>query len=142
MNTPEKLNMDDYNDLFDRLSSLGINVGLDKDENVPHAFFEALDYVANYCGDKAHGREVTFEKLADAFPSVREEARREAYEEGARLQFENSRVEIAEAREEAKRERDEEIETMREIIKSIQSYSPDGEIGTLCEQALSNPTNE
>lgn len=54
-----------YQNMFDDLSELGT-----AHPNLPTHFYEALDFVANFCGDKAFDREVTMDAPEVAFESV------------------------------------------------------------------------
>lgn len=64
-------------EVFDVLSRYFMN----HPEAPSGTLLEAVDYVANYCGDIAKGRKVTFDKPKDAFPTIYTKTRTDALKE-------------------------------------------------------------
>lgn len=63
------MDKEEAQELFNNLMNLGMsNPGL------PQELLEAIDYVANYCGDIASGRKHKPENIEDAFPTITKKA--------------------------------------------------------------------
>lgn len=58
----------EYREVYDALTNLGT-----ADLEMPTTVVEALDYVANYCGDMSFGREVTLYPAVDEFRDLMKE---------------------------------------------------------------------
>lgn len=58
--------IDQAQEVFDVLMEFGTTLEAD----IPQEVLEAIDYVANFCGDIAKNRDYTPEKLEDAFPTL------------------------------------------------------------------------
>lgn len=71
---------DEAQELFGKLSNFGI-----AHQDIPQDVLEAMDYVANYCGDIAHGREYKPEELPTAMPTILAIAHQQTAEENTVL---------------------------------------------------------
>ena len=70
MSTPNKKESDavgEHQDMFDELMKFATN---NAGDDMPQTVVEAIDYVANYCGDIAKGREYRPDEPKEAFPSI------------------------------------------------------------------------